>query len=37
MCPYVCVCVHTRVHPCVQAQEHVGVLGEECFCAQKPH
>lgn len=37
----VCVCVCTRVHPCVQAlpqaQECVGVVGEECFRAQKPH
>lgn len=37
VCVHMCVCVCTRVHPCVQAQECVGVLGEECFCAQKPH
>lgn len=37
LCVHMCVCVCTCVHPCVQAQECVGVLGEECFCAQKPH
>lgn len=37
VCVHLCVCACTRVHPCVQAQECVGVVGEECFCAQKPH